>query len=135
VTRAARALAAVAAVLCGPAAAGALEDCTQLAPTRPQITPCLNAHKKAATDAMLEQYLAVEQALAEVERATGRGGKAAVLKQSQRDFERYLHAHCQLPLQLFDSGSGAGQAQLACEVDLLRQRAELLKLLAGPSKD
>jgi len=114
----------------GPAAAGALEDCLRLAPTRPQVTSCLTAHRRAATDAMLEQFLAVEQALAEVERATGRGGKTAVLKQSQRDFERYLLAHCQVVLHLYDSGSDAGQAQLACEVDLLRQREETLRLLA-----
>ena len=33
-------------------------------------------------------------------------------------------------LRAYDSGTGAAQAQLACEVDLLQQRAELLKLLA-----
>ena len=122
----------LAAALLAPAvaAAGALEHCTRLAPTRLEITPCLEAGRKAMTDAMLEQFLAVEQSLAELEKATERGGKVAQLKQSQRDFERYLQSHCQLVLRAFDSGSGAAQAQLACEVDLLQQRAELLKLLA-----
>jgi len=123
---------AVAAVLLAPAvaSAGALEHCTRMAPTRLEITPCLEAGKKAMTDAMLEQFLAVEQSLAELEKATGRGGKLAALKQSQRDFERYLHSHCQVVLRAYDSGTGAGQAQLACEVDLLHGRAELLKQLA-----
>ena len=112
------------------AAAGALEHCTRLAPTRLEVTPCLEAGRKAMTDAMLEQFLAVEQSLAELEKATGRGGKVAALKQSQRDFERYLQSHCQVVLRAYDSGSGAAQAQLACEVDLLQQRAELLKPLA-----
>ena len=122
----------LAAALLAPALAwaGALEHCTRLAPTRLEVTPCLEAGRKAMTDAMLEQFLAVEQSLAELEKATGRGGKVAALKQSQRDFERYLHSHCQVVLRAYDSGTGAGQAQLACEVDLLRQRAELLKLLA-----
>jgi len=121
-----------AAVLLAPAvaSAGALEHCTRLAPTRTEITPCLEAGRKAMTDAMLEQFLAVEQSLAGLEKATERGGKVAQLKQSQRDFERYLQSHCQLVLRAYDSGSGAAQAQLACEVDLLQQRAELLKLLA-----
>jgi uncharacterized protein YecT (DUF1311 family) len=122
----------LAAALLAPtlASAGALEHCTRLAQTRLEVTPCLEAGKKAMTDAMLEQFLAVEQSLAELERVTGRGGKVAALKQSQRDFERYLHSHCQVVLRAYDSGSGAGQAQLACEVDLLQGRAELLKLLA-----
>jgi uncharacterized protein YecT (DUF1311 family) len=112
------------------ASAGALEHCTRLTSTRLEVTPCLEAGRKAMTDAMLEQFLAVEQSLAELEKATGRGGKVAALKQSQRDFERYLNSHCQVVLRAYDSGTGAAQAQLACEVDLLQQRAELLKLLA-----
>jgi uncharacterized protein YecT (DUF1311 family) len=122
----------VAAVLLVPtvASAGALEHCTRMAPTRLEITPCLEAGKKAMTDAMLEQFLAVEQSLIELEKATGRGGKVAALKQSQRDFERYLHSHCQVVLRAYDSGTGAGQAQLACEVDLLQGRAESLRQLA-----
>jgi uncharacterized protein YecT (DUF1311 family) len=114
-----------------PAAAGALELCTRQAPTRLQVTPCLEAGKRAMTDAMLEQFLAVEQSLAELEKVTERGGKVAALKQSQRDFERYLHSHCQVVLRAYDSGTGAGQAQLACEVDMLQGRAELLKLLVA----
>jgi uncharacterized protein YecT (DUF1311 family) len=122
----------VAAALLVPtlASAGALEHCSRIAPTRLEITPCLEAGKKVMTDAMLEQFLAVEQALIELEKATGRGGKVAALKQSQRDFERYLHSHCQVALRAYDSGTGAGQAQLACEVDLLQGRAEVLKQLA-----
>lgn len=122
----------VAAAVLAPAvaSAGALEHCTRLAPSRIEVTPCLEAGKKAMTDAMLEQFLAVEQSLAELEKVTGRGGKVAALKQSQRDFERYLHSHCQVVLRAYDSGTGAGQAQLACEVDLLQSRAELMKQLA-----
>ena len=114
----------------GPASAGALQECYQRTPSRAQVTQCLNAYRKVATDAMLERFLAVEQSLTELERVTGRGGKVAALKQSQRDFERYLHSQCQVVLRAYDSGTGAGQAQLACEVDLLQGRAELLKLLA-----
>ena len=123
---------AFAAALLAPvvASAGALEYCTRLAASRPEITSCLEAGRKAMTDAMLEQFLAVEQSLAELEKATGRGGKVAALKQSQRDFERYLHSHCQVVLRANDSGTGAAPAQLACEVDLLGNRAELLKRIA-----
>jgi uncharacterized protein YecT (DUF1311 family) len=119
----------------GAAAAGALDDCSRRVRTQAEMTPCLNAQKKAATDAMLEQFLAVEHSLVALEKETGRGGKVAQLKQSQRDFERYLHSHCQAVLRAYDSGAGAGQAQLGCEVDLLRSRAALLRLLAPRTED
>jgi len=124
----------VAATSPSAASAGALEECYQRAQTRPDVTPCLNAAKKAATDAMLEQLQAVRQSLDELEKVTGRGGKVAALQRSQRDFERYLQSHCQVVLRSFDAGTGAGQAQLACEVDLLRERAAALKPLA-PTQD
>ena len=122
-----------AAALLAPAvaSAGALEHCTRLAPSRLEITPCLEAGRKAMTDAMLEQYLTVEQSLVELEKVTGRGGKATALKQSQRDFERYLQSHCEAVRRAHDSGTGAAQAQLACEVDFLRDRSEVLKRLAA----
>ena len=123
-------LAGVAVLLSGPSRAGVLDDCYQRTQTRLEVTPCLDAHKKAATDAMLEEFLSVSQSLEALVKVTGRGGKMAQLKQSQRDFERYLQSHCQVVLGLYDSGAGAGQAQLACEVDQLRQRAAALKLLA-----
>jgi uncharacterized protein YecT (DUF1311 family) len=128
------ALVLVVATLPAAVSAGALEECYQRTTARPEVTPCLNAAKKAATDAMREQFLAVRQSLEDLEKVTGRGGKVAALKQSQRDFERYLQSHCQVVLQSFDSGTGAGQAQLACEVDLLRDRAAALKALA-PDRD
>jgi uncharacterized protein YecT (DUF1311 family) len=121
-------------LLPGRAAAGALEECYVRAATRLDVTPCLNAAKKVATDAMLEEFLAVSHALQKLESMTGRPGAMATLKQSQRDFERCLLSHCLLVEQSFASGGGAGQAQLACEVDLLRQRAAQLKPLA-PTED
>jgi uncharacterized protein YecT (DUF1311 family) len=120
----------VALLAAGLAQAAALQECYQRTQTRLEVTPCLQGARKAATDEMLERFLEVEGSLADLEKVTGRGGKVAALKQSQRDFERYLHSHCQVVLRAYDSGTGAGQAQLACEVDLLRSRAELLKLLA-----
>jgi uncharacterized protein YecT (DUF1311 family) len=114
----------------GLASAGALEDCQRLMQTRLDVTPCLQSAKKAATDAMLEEFLGVRQSLERLEAATGRGGKLAALKQSQRDFERYMQSQCEVVRRAYDSGTGAAQAQLACEVDMLRARAALLHELA-----
>jgi uncharacterized protein YecT (DUF1311 family) len=117
----------------GAAAAGALDECSRRVRTQAEMTPCLNAQKKAATDEMLEQFLAVEQSLAALEKETGRSGKVSLLKQSQRDFERYLNSHCQVVLRAYESG--ASLAQLGCEVDLLRSREALLRMLAPATED
>jgi uncharacterized protein YecT (DUF1311 family) len=82
---------------------------------------------------MLGAFLGAQRELTQLEQATGRAGAVDKLTQSQRDFERYLQSHCQVVLASYDSGTGAGQAQLACEVDLLRQRAALLQALAPPA--
>ena len=126
----------VAALLAPPlASAGALEHCTRLAPTRLEVTACLEAGRKAMTDAMLEQFLAVEKSLVELEKVTGRGGKVAALKQSQRDFERYMGAHCQLaPLAAAAPGNLA-PLLLACEAETLWDRAAQLRRLLPPKKD
>ncbi len=119
-----------------PAAAGALDECRVHGGQQAvrELTSCLNAARRAAGDDMLEAFLAVEQALAE---RAGRGAPQS-LKQSQRDFERYLQTHCGLAQQLAEAGALA-PAQLACEADLLRERAAQLKRLlpaapaAGPT--
>jgi len=75
---------------------------------------------------MLERFLDVEQALVALgEEAKERAG--AVLKQSQRAFERYVLDHCNAAQSMLAAGSEA--AMLACETDLLRQRAQALQLL------
>jgi uncharacterized protein YecT (DUF1311 family) len=65
-----------------------------------------------------------------LEKVTGRGGVATQLTTSQRDFERYVDGQCHFVHRLYDSGNGADQAALACEIDLLRQRTAALRALA-----
>ncbi len=110
--------------------AGALDECSRRVASQREVAPCLEAARRAATDAMLESYIAVGREMAALERVTGRSGPIAALRDNQRDFERYLRSHCELVRQSYGSGNGAGQAQLACEVDQLRARERLLSELA-----
>lgn len=118
----------------GAVHAAALDECYAQASNRIEVTPCLQRAQRAASDEMLGAFLGAQRALAQLEDVTGRAGAVDKLKQSQRDFERYLQSHCQVVQASFASGTGAGQAQLACEVDLLRQRAALLRALAPETK-
>jgi uncharacterized protein YecT (DUF1311 family) len=105
----------------GPAAAGALQDCAG----DERVVRCLERAKETATEQMLERFLEVKQAL---ETLGGRRAEQAAdaLKQSQRAFERYVAEHCHgLEAMLADGAAPA----LACETDLLRQRATTLETL------
>lgn len=81
---------------------------------------------------MLGAFLGVEESLREIDDALDRSGALALLRESQREFERYVDAHCRLVLAAAAGRRDPGQAALACEVELLRQRAALLESLAPP---
>lgn len=113
----------------GVAQAGALAECRARTGAQAELMACLQAARRLGADQMLESFLAVEQRLGRLEADPGRERSLAALKQSQRDFERYQQAHCQLARWL--AGSAAGPATLACEVDQLRARAAALDVLAA----
>jgi hypothetical protein len=114
----------------GNAQAGALAECAAMAFPQTDLMGCLRAAQRQASSQMLDSFLTVEQALRKHESDTARERSLAVLRQSQRDFERYLQAHCQLAQRLA-IGAAAAPAAAACEVDQLRARAAALELLAA----
>lgn len=125
-------LASVMLVSAATAAADALDECYRAVPStapRTAVTPCLDAARKQATDRMLDAFLILQKSLQELDTATGRPVGIDALKQSQREFERYLRAQCNLVQVAYASGTGAGQAGLGCEVDQLRARAVALEVL------
>jgi uncharacterized protein YecT (DUF1311 family) len=115
-------------LLCaGSAHAGVLDECWQRSSDRTQLGPCIQLAQSLASDDMLATFQKVEQQARALEKATGRESAVALLRTSQRDFERYVEGQCGFVHALFDSGTGADQAALACETDLLRQRTEVLR--------
>ena len=108
------------------AEAGALAECRGATGTPVELMACLPSARRLASDRMLESFLTVDQQLGRQEHRDAAERSRAQLKQSQRDFERYLQAHCQVALRL----PGGAAAATACEVDQLRARAEALDLLA-----
>jgi uncharacterized protein YecT (DUF1311 family) len=118
------------------AAQTALVECSRQVTMRAEMAACLLRAQRTASDEMMAAYRQVLSEAERLELATGRGGVAAQLTVSQRDFERYVDGQCRFVHRLFDSGNGADQAALACEVDLLRQRADALSasLPAPPAR-
>jgi uncharacterized protein YecT (DUF1311 family) len=125
-----RTLMAVLVAFAGFARADVLEDCVRGARDRGEVTACLHEARRVATDAMLGAFLGVEKAMSGIDEARERPGAVAVLRESQREFERYVSAHCRLVLAAALGQRDPGQAALACEVEMLRQRAALLESLA-----
>ena len=109
----------------GAVQAGALEDCSNKVTEPARLLLCLRQAREAATDDMLEHFLGVEQAIAALNAAQS-GTASAALKQSQRAFERYVLDHCHGVQSLL---APSEVANLACETDLLRQRASALEAL------
>jgi uncharacterized protein YecT (DUF1311 family) len=103
--------------------AAALDECRKAEPDGANLLPCLRRAKQLATDDMLEAFLDVERAAAALD--SPQLAREA-LKQSQRAFERYIFEHCRGAQAAF---APAEAAALACETDLLRQRAEALGAL------
>ena len=105
----------------GPTWAGALRDCA----SDDRVLRCLERAKEVATEQMLERFLEVKQAL---EALGGRRAEQAAdaLKRSQRAFERYVAEHCHGLESLLADGAAPA---LACETDLLRQRATTLEAI------
>jgi uncharacterized protein YecT (DUF1311 family) len=110
----------------GAASAGVLQQCKQSAPDGARVLACLRGAHAAATDEMLESFLGAEQSFAALgAREAERAG--AALKQSQRAFERYVLEFCHGVAATLANASEA--TVLACETDLLRQRAQSLATL------
>ncbi|MEG1971111.1 MAG: lysozyme inhibitor LprI family protein [Burkholderiaceae bacterium] len=116
-----------ASLLAGAAHAGALDECYQKTSNRSEVGSCLEA---ARTEAFAQERLAaraLEANLAELQAISSAKGLVMALRSAERHFEPYMKAQCELVRATYASGTGAAQAALACEVDLLRARATELK--------
>lgn len=110
----------------GPA--GTLAECSRRHPDRAQWAICIRLAQRQAGDDMLDAFATVQQRV----RAVGGvdGELAAALTESQRDFERYVQGQCTFVHAVFARAGIADFAALACETDLLLQRAAVLRSFA-----
>ena len=108
---------------------GALDECSRQSSSRMQVVQCLQSAQRTASDAMLETFADVERRLRRREPAEAADAASAALRVSQRDFERYVAGQCGFVHGLAGGGDLGNTAALACETDLLRQRAATLQTL------
>ena len=104
-----------------PALAGALDECMSKG-DHAAITQCL-LQEESATEASLRQAeAAAGNKVRGLDKVTGNGEPRAAFDRSVVAFKQYRDAQCNFVKSMYGSGTGAGQALVACRIDLTRRR-------------
>ncbi|WP_164521459.1 lysozyme inhibitor LprI family protein [Iodobacter ciconiae] len=90
------------------------------------IKACLTKLAPQAIQDRKSAQTATRAMMKNLDRATGRPEAFAAFKQSTRTYEAYRQAHCAWIGKSFAGGSGAGIAELSCQIDLDHARANEL---------
>jgi uncharacterized protein YecT (DUF1311 family) len=112
----------------GPGALDALAACQAAIGNQPRtaMQGCLKARLKDAGGKMRTAYAQVESGLKKIDSsATPEAVRA--LKQSQDSFNSFMHKECRRQGAALLGGSGAGDVELACQVDLTHWRTAILR--------
>lgn len=118
--------AAACALLPAFAVAGPLEECLASG-DRAAVTRCLTEEDIKAGSELAAAEGAAGRRARDLEQTTGRAGAHAALAKSIRDFAQYRNSQCAYVKETYASGTGAGNAQLACRVEQNRHRVRELR--------
>ena len=101
-------------------AADALAECYRSADNRLEVQACLKK-ELAETEKFYDDI--VDRVLADLDRIQKRKGAAKAFEESNKAFARYLDAECKWVEESYGSGTGSGDAILACRINLMKMRA------------
>jgi heat shock protein HslJ len=119
-------LAAVVALAAAPAMADPLADCLAASESRAAATACLELRARAAAGDLAAATAAAAATAESLAEATGRDAAVVALAASEDTFAAYLAAECARRRAVMDTGTGAGDADLACRAELRGRRADQL---------
>ena len=118
-----------AAVLCTSAvAADALAECYRTADNQVEVQACLKQELEQTEkfyDDIVDRVLANAR---DLDRVQKRKRAAKAFEDSNKAFNRYVETECKWLEESYGSGSGSGNAVLACRINLLKTRAESLDM-------
>lgn len=131
-------LAAAAMALSLEAAADALSECYKSAENRVQVRQCLQRELDQTEREYEELVDRVADVMAETDRAAGgaqkpkgRGSRAesasASFLEANRAFDAYQKRQCAFEAAALGAGTGAGNQQIACRINLMRLRMGALE--------
>lgn len=104
-------------------AADALAECYRTADNRLEVQACLKkelAETEKFYDDIVDRVLANAR---DLDRIQKRKGAAKAFEESNKAFSRYLDAECKWVEESYGSGTGSGDAILACRINLMKMRA------------
>jgi uncharacterized protein YecT (DUF1311 family) len=93
---------------------------------RTAMQGCLDSRLKQAREKMQAAYAQVESELKKIGSSATPDALRA-LKQSQDSFNSFMHKECRREGAALLGGSGAGDVELACQVDLTHWRTMMLR--------
>lgn len=102
--------------------AASVDECYKSAQTTAAVRECL----KQELQETREEYRAMIEKLTnqagELDRVTGRSVALPALEKANISFDRYVSDQCVFDEAMSGSGTGAGAANLSCQINLLRIR-------------
>ncbi len=112
-------------------AAGPIDECYKNAQTSSAMRECLKL-ELYETRAEYRQVLEKVTAQAsELDRVTGKRIAQPALDKANLSFDRYVADQCTFDEAMMGSGTGAGSANLSCQINLLRVRMGALETFLG----
>ena len=123
------AAAAMAACLCvaeGASAADALTSCYKKSETTIEVHACLKEELKVVKKHYDDVVERVMDNARELDRVQKKKTAAKAFAEANRDFEKFVDAECGWINTSHSSGTGAGNAELACRINLMRLRTGAL---------
>ena len=112
-----------------------LLECYEKAETRLDVGPCLDEKLVQAKQALSDVATAMKKQMTDLAEVTGRLDPVLAFDGAQREFETYRAINCAWYFELMSPGTGAGDAQKACQIKLTRYRTQELRDLLPDSPD
>ena len=86
------------------------------------VRECLKKELQQSRDEYRETLEKLTQQAGELDRVTGRNETLPALEKANTAFDRYVAEQCRFEEKMMGGGSGAGAANLACQINLLHIR-------------
>jgi uncharacterized protein YecT (DUF1311 family) len=116
----------------GGAATDPILECGLMTEGAPDLGECLNGQLEVVYGAMNEALALARGGAQELDRASGSDAAVLGVEASQQAWEAYRDTECQTRGMFAGTGADADSMELACSIELTRQRTDALLRLAAP---
>ncbi len=99
-----------------------IEQCYKTATTQNAIRECLKQELKSTREEYRDLVDKMMKEANELDRVVGRNETTPALERANMAFDRYVAEQCKFEQSAQGGGSGAGAANLSCQINLLQWR-------------